>query len=166
MLYSANPRIYACGHERLPVRYQLDYPSSERASGRRKQREGRRGNCTNCNRQHPTGKCPSANSRCRACGRHGHWEAACRSKSTNDGLKPSSQKPRRPSSQSPSGIRGNKQAVQQLRVNEDSNDDDTFQNLEFKTVIEKDGRDDIFCDSGYLSVQRVTRALCNSEGQG
>ena len=40
-----------------------------------KQREGRRGNCTNCNRQHPTGKCPAANSRCRTCCRHGHWEA-------------------------------------------------------------------------------------------
>ena len=38
-----------------------------------KQMEGRRGNCTNCNRQHPTGKCPAANSRCRACSRHGHW---------------------------------------------------------------------------------------------
>ena len=75
---------------------------------------------------------------------------------TNDGIKPSSQKPRRPSSQSPSGRRGNKQAVHQLRVNEDSNDDDTFQNLEFKTVTEKDGRDDIFCESGYLSVQRGT----------
>ena len=34
-----------------------------------KQREDRRSNCTNCNRQHPTGKCPAANSKCRACGR-------------------------------------------------------------------------------------------------
>ena len=109
-----------------------------------KQREGRRGHCTNCNRQHPNGKCPATNSRCRACGRHGHWEAACRSKSTNDGPKPSSQKPRRPRSQSRSVRRGNKQTVHQLRVNEDGTDDDTFQHLEFNSVTENDGRDEIF----------------------
>ena len=57
-----------------------------------KQREGRRSNCTNCNRQHPTGKCPAPNSRCRTGDRHGHWEAACRSKSINDGPNPSFQK--------------------------------------------------------------------------
>ena len=56
-----------------------------------KQRKGRRGNCTNCNRQHPTGKCPASNSKCRACGQLGHWEAACRSKSTTDGPTRSSQ---------------------------------------------------------------------------
>ena len=33
--HSTNPRIYACGHKRLPVRDQLDYPSSETTSGRR-----------------------------------------------------------------------------------------------------------------------------------
>ena len=109
-----------------------------------KQREGRRGNCTNCNRQHPTGKCPAANSRFRACGRHGYWEAACRSKSTIDAPKPSSQKPRRPRSQSQPGRRGNKQTVNQLRVNEDGTDDDTFQHLEFNSVTENDGRDEIF----------------------
>ena len=76
--------------------------------------------------------------------RLGHWEAACRSKSTTDGSKPSSQKPRRPRSQSRSGRRGNKQAVHQLRVNEDSNDDDTFQHLEFNSVTNNDGRDEIF----------------------
>ena len=108
------------------------------------QGEGRRGNCTNCNRQHPTGRCPAANSKCRACGRLCHWEAAWRSKSTTDGPKPSSQKPRRPRSQSRSGIRGNKQAVHQLRVNEDRNDDDTFQHLEFNSVTNNDGRDEIF----------------------
>ena len=109
-----------------------------------KQREGRRGNCTNCNRQHPTGKCPAANSMCRACGRHCNWEAACRSKSTNDGPKSNSQKPRRPRSQSRSGRRGNKQTVHQLRVNEDITGDDTFQHLEFKSVTDNDGRDEIF----------------------
>ena len=72
------------------------------------------------------------------------WEAACRSKSTTDGSKPSSQKPRRPCSQSRSGRRCNKQAVHQLRVNEDSNDDDTFQHLEFNSVTDNDGRDEIF----------------------
>ena len=97
-----------------------------------KQREGRRGNCRNCNRQHPTGKCPAANSRCRPCGRHGHWKAACRSKSTIDAPKPSSQKPRRPRSQSRSGRRDNKQTVHQLRVNEEGTDDDTFQHLGFR----------------------------------
>ena len=100
-----------------------------------KQRKGRRGNCTNCNRQHPTGKCPASNSKCRACGQLGHWEAACRSKSTTDGPTRSSQKPRRPRSQYRSGRRGNKHAIHQLRVNEDSNDDDTFQHLEFNSVM-------------------------------
>ena len=109
-----------------------------------KQREGRRGNCTNFNRQHSTGKCPAANSKCRACGRRGHCDAACRGKSTTDGPKPSSQKPRRPRSQSRSGRRGNTQAVHQLRVNEDSNDDVPFQHLEFNSVTDNDGRDEIF----------------------
>ena len=68
-----------------------------------KQRKGRRGNCMNCNRQHPIGKCPASNSKCRACGRLGHWEAACMIKSTNDGPKPGYQKPRRPRSQSRPG---------------------------------------------------------------
>ena len=49
-----------------------------------------------------------------------------------------------PRSQSQSGRRGNKQAVHQLRVNEDSNDDDTFQHLEFNSVTNNDGRDEIF----------------------
>ena len=85
----------------------------------------------------------ASNLRCRACGRHGHWEAACKSKSTNDGPKPSSRMPRRPYSQCRSGRRGNKQIVHQLRVNEDSNDNDTFQDLEFNSVAENNGRDKI-----------------------
>ena len=109
-----------------------------------KQSEGRRSNCTNCNCQHPTDKCPTAKSMCRACGRHGHWEAACRCKSSNNGHKSSSQKPRRARPQSRSGRRGNKQTVHYLRVNEDSTDDDTFQHLEFNSVTDNDGRDEIF----------------------
>ncbi len=109
-----------------------------------KQREGRRSNCTNCNCQHPTGKCPTANARCRACGRHSHWETTFRCKSPNDGHKSSSQKPRRPRSQSRSGRRGNKQIVHQLHVNEDSTDDDKFQYLNFNSVTDSDGRDEIF----------------------
>ena len=73
-----------------------------------------------------------------------HWETTFRCKSPNVCHKSSSQKPRRPHSQSRSGRRGNKQIVHQLHVNEDSTDDDTFQYLNFNSVTDSDGRDEIF----------------------
>ena len=59
------------------------------------------------------------------------------SKSTTDGPKPSSHAEAHagdPAHNPGQGDDRNKQAVHQLRVNENSNDDDTFQHLEFNSV--------------------------------
>ena len=44
-----------------------------------------------------------------------------------------------------------------MRVNEDSNNDDTFQNLELNSVTENDGRDEIFATLD-ISLRNVVRA--------